>query len=135
MLARPTVEVARRLLGCVLVRRLGGRSVCVRLVETEAYLGAEDPAAHAFAGRTPRTEPLWGPPGTLYVYLVYGMHHCLNLAADREGLPGCVLVRAAEPLPEAAWRPTPAAGPAGCAARWASTAATRAAAFSIRTGR
>ncbi|HXY40817.1 MAG TPA: DNA-3-methyladenine glycosylase, partial [Vicinamibacteria bacterium] len=61
--------------------------------------GPEDPAAHAFAGRTPRTEPLWGPPGTLYVYLIYGIHFCLNLTVDRSGFPGCVLIRAAEPLP------------------------------------
>lgn len=99
MLALPTVEAARSLIGCVLVRRLGARLLSARIVETEAYLGGDDPAAHAFAGRTPRTEPLWGPPGTIYVYLVYGMHYCLNLAVDREGFPGCVLVRAAEPLP------------------------------------
>ena len=82
----------------MLVRRRGERTIAVRIVETEAYLGPHDPAAHAAAGRTPRTEPLWGPPGTVYVYLVYGMHHCLNLTVDREGVPGCVLVRAAEPL-------------------------------------
>jgi DNA-3-methyladenine glycosylase len=65
-------------------------------VEAEAYLGADDPAAHAARGRTARTEPLWGPPGTVYVYFVYGMHHCLNLAVDAAGVPGCVLIRAAE---------------------------------------
>jgi DNA-3-methyladenine glycosylase len=97
-LAAPTVDAARALLGCVLVRRGGPRTLAARIVETEAYLGPEDPAAHAYSGRTPRTEPLYGPPGTLYVYLVYGMHHCLNLAVDRDGFPGCVLVRAAEPL-------------------------------------
>jgi DNA-3-methyladenine glycosylase len=67
-------------------------------VETEAYLSEGDPAAHSFRGRTPRTAPLWGPPGTLYVYFVYGMHHCLNLAVDQEGVPGSVLIRAAEPV-------------------------------------
>lgn len=97
-LAAPTVEAARALLGCVLVRRRHGRVWAARIVETEAYLGAGDPAAHAYAGRTPRTEPLFGPPGTLYVYLVYGVHHCLNVAVDRDGVPGCVLVRAAEPI-------------------------------------
>jgi DNA-3-methyladenine glycosylase len=83
----------------VLVRRAGGRRIAARIVEAEAYLGADDPAAHVFRGRTARTAPLFGPPGTVYVYLVYGLHHCLNLAVDGPGLPGCVLVRAAEPLP------------------------------------
>jgi len=97
ILARTPAEAAPALLGRLLVRR--GRSPLVlRIVETEAYEGDGDPAAHAFRGRTPRTEPLWGPPGTLYVYFVYGMHHCLNLAVDREGTPGCVLIRAAEPV-------------------------------------
>ncbi len=98
LLTRRTVAAARGLLGCVLVRRARGRTFAVRIVETEAYLGGEDPAAHAFVGRTPRTAPLWGVPGTIYVYRIYGMHHCLNLAVDRPGFPGCVLIRAAEPL-------------------------------------
>jgi DNA-3-methyladenine glycosylase len=98
LLSRPTADAARALLGCLLLRRLGDRLLAARIVETEAYLGSEDPAAHAFAGRTARTEPLWGSPGTIYVYLVYGMHHCLNLAVDRQGVPGCALIRAAEPL-------------------------------------
>lgn len=97
-LAQAPAEAARFLLGKVLVRIRGGRARAARIVETEAYLGAGDPAAHAWSGRTKRTEPLWGPPGTLYVYFVYGRHHCLNLAVDRAGRPGCVLIRAAEPL-------------------------------------
>jgi DNA-3-methyladenine glycosylase len=95
-LGQPPAQAAPWLLGKRLVRRRGRAEVVVRIVETEAYLGPHDPAAHAARGRTARTEPLWGPPGTVYVYLVYGMHHCLNLAADAEGVPGCVLIRAAE---------------------------------------
>jgi DNA-3-methyladenine glycosylase len=98
LLRRPAVEAAPALLGHILVRRFRGRALAARIVETEAYLGADDPAAHAFRGRTARTEPLWGRAGTIYVYFIYGMHHCLNLTADRPGVPGCVLIRAAEPL-------------------------------------
>lgn len=98
ILALPAREAARGLIGRVLVRRANGRTLRARIVEAEAYLGESDPAAHAYRGRTPRTAPLYGPPGTLYVYFVYGMHHCLNLAVDRAGTPGCVLIRAAEPL-------------------------------------
>jgi DNA-3-methyladenine glycosylase len=98
LLSLPPVEAAPRLIGQVLVRRRGRRLLGARIVEVEAYVGADDPAAHAFRGRTPRTAPLWGPPGTVYVYFIYGMYYCLNLAVDREGVPGCVLIRAAEPL-------------------------------------
>ena len=99
LLSRPAADAARGLIGCVLVRRTRGRTLTARIVEAEAYLGTGDPAAHVFRGRTPRTEPLFGPPGTLYVYLVYGMHHCLNLAVDGPDAAGCVLIRAAEPRP------------------------------------
>ena len=99
LLRSPAVEAARGLIGQVLVRRDSRGIRAARIVETEAYLGAGDPAAHAFRGRTRRTDPLWGEPGTLYVYFIYGMHHCLNLAVDAPGVPGCVLIRAAEPLP------------------------------------
>jgi DNA-3-methyladenine glycosylase len=68
------------------------------VVETEAYIGLEDLAAHASRGKTERTKVLFGPPGRAYVYLIYGMHECLNVTTDRDGVPGCVLIRALEPL-------------------------------------
>lgn len=111
VLGLPPERAARRLLGQVLVRRWRGRALPVRIVETEAYQAADDPAAHAFRGRTPRTEPLWGPPGTLYVYFVYGMHHCLNLSVDRAGGAGCVLIRAASPLEGSGLAPDACRGP------------------------
>jgi DNA-3-methyladenine glycosylase len=91
---RPAEVVARELLGTVLVY---GDAVG-RIVETEAYLGLTDRAAHAWRGLTPRTKVLFGPPGHAYVYLIYGMYECLNLVAEGEGSPGCVLIRALEPV-------------------------------------
>jgi len=97
--ARPCVTVARELLGCVLARRLpDGGILRGRIVETEAYVGEEDKACHARAGRTARTDPLYGPPGLAYVYLTYGMHYMLNAVAEPEGMPAAALIRAAEPL-------------------------------------
>jgi DNA-3-methyladenine glycosylase len=96
--ARPTARVARDLLGKVLVRQESGVLRRARIVEVEAYLGLRDQASHARRGPTPRAAIMFGPPGHLYVYLVYGMHHCLNLVTERDGVAGAVLVRAAEPL-------------------------------------
>ena len=96
-LSQTPARAARFLLGQILVRRQGARVHAVRIVETEAYLGADDAAAHSFRGRTARTEPIWGDPGTLYVYFIYGMYYCLNIVVEPKGAPGCVLIRAAEP--------------------------------------
>jgi DNA-3-methyladenine glycosylase len=96
--ARDTLSVARDLLGRWLVRRLGGERVSGRIVEVEAYIGEEDEASHARPGRTRRNEPMYGPPGHAYVYLIYGMYHCFNVVTEHEGFPAAILIRALEPL-------------------------------------
>jgi DNA-3-methyladenine glycosylase len=91
---RPTVEVARGLLGMILVHGPTAGAI----VETEAYLGADDLAAHSARGLTARTRVIFGPPGHAYVYLIYGMYECLNLVTEPDGKPGCVLIRALQPV-------------------------------------
>ncbi len=95
---REPAIVARELLGKLLIRRQGRRLLAGRIVEDEAYLGAEDPAAHAFAGRTARNAVLFGPPGFAYVYFIYGNHYCLNVSCMPEGKGEGVLLRAMEPV-------------------------------------
>jgi DNA-3-methyladenine glycosylase len=92
----PPDVVARKLLGKLLVR--AEKAMVGRIVEAEAYFGESDPAAHSFAGKTARNAVLFGPPGHAYVYFVYGMHFCLNVSCEPEGVAGCVLLRALEPL-------------------------------------
>ena len=91
---RPTAEVARALLGKVLVH---GPAAGI-IVETEAYPGRDDLASHSARGITGRTRVIFGPPGHAYVYLIYGMYECLNLVTEPDGTPGCVLIRALEPV-------------------------------------
>ena len=108
---RDSVTVARSLLGHVLHHETPAGARAGRIVEVEAYLGLNDLAAHAAKGLTPRTKVLFGPPGHAYVYLIYGMYECLNLVAEPDGTPGCVLIRALEPVTglEAMRRDRPAA--------------------------
>jgi DNA-3-methyladenine glycosylase len=85
-------------LGKLIVRKQGPRIIAGRIVEVEAYLGADDMAAHAVAGRTARNSVLFGPPGHAYVYFIYGVHYCLNISCLPDGVAGCVLIRALQPI-------------------------------------
>ena len=95
---RPAPEVARDLLGCLLVREQGGTRLAGVICETEAYQGEADLGCHASAGKTPRTSVMYGPPGHAYVYFTYGMHWLLNVVTDREEIPAAVLIRAIQPV-------------------------------------
>jgi DNA-3-methyladenine glycosylase len=93
---RPTLTVARSLIGKYLVRVIDGQILAGKIVEVEAYVGARDKVCHASKGRTKRTEVMFGPAGISYVYLIYGMYHCLNVVTEREEFPAAVLIRAIE---------------------------------------
>src|SRR5947209_4572181 len=97
-LNRDPREVCPELLGKIIVRKQGRKLLAGRIVEVEAYLGADDAAAHAAAGRTARNDVLFGPPGHAYVYFIYGNHYCLNVSCLPDGVPGCALIRALEPV-------------------------------------
>ena len=93
---RPTVQVARSLIGKYLIRSIAGQEVAAKIIEVEAYVGPLDRACHASKGRTQRTDVMFGPGGVAYVYLIYGMYHCLNVVTEREEFPSAVLIRAIE---------------------------------------
>lgn len=95
--SRPVVEVAQALIGARLVRLIDSQRMSGIIIETEAYAGESDLACHARAGRTPRTEVMYGPPGRAYVYFIYGMHWMLNVVAEPEGSPSAILIRALAP--------------------------------------
>lgn len=89
-----TLKVAQDLLGCVLVRKISNREIRALITETEAYMGEDDLASHASKGRTPRTEIMYGEAGHAYVYMIYGMYHCLNIVTEKKDFPAAVLIRA-----------------------------------------
>ena len=93
---RPTLTVAKSLLGKYLIRENGQGVIAGKIIEVEAYIGEQDKACHASRGRTPRTDVLFGPAGISYVYLIYGVYHCLNVVTEREAFPSAVLIRAVE---------------------------------------
>lgn len=93
---RPTLTVARSLVGKYLMRQNGAGTIAGKIVEVEAYVGPQDKACHASKGRTQRTDVLFGEPGIAYVYLIYGMYHCLNVVTEADGFPAAVLIRAIE---------------------------------------
>ena len=98
--AQDTHKVARELLGKLLVRKWRGKNIAGRIVEVESYIGENDKACHAAKGRTKRNEIMFGKAGCAYVYLIYGMYHCLNVVTEKKDFPAAVLIRALEPVEE-----------------------------------
>ena len=96
--SRYTPDVAHELLGCLLVRRVGRKTLSGRIVEVEAYRGSDDPASHSYHGPTKRSSIMFGEAGHVYVFFSYGNHWCLNFTTEAEGEPGAVLIRALEPV-------------------------------------
>lgn len=96
--AQPTLQVARKLLGKYLVLKQNGIIFSGKIVETEAYVGKDDPASHAFGRVTPRNQIMYGPPGYAYIYFIYGNHFCLNFVTEKKGSPAAVLIRSLEPM-------------------------------------
>lgn len=96
---RDSLTVARELIGCTLVHECADGVLRGKIVETEAYLGSYDAAAHSYKGKTERVKALYGPKGVSYIYLIYGMHYCFNISSGDSDEPECVLIRALEPLP------------------------------------
>lgn len=90
---RNTLKVARDLLGCFLIRKIGKKIIKGVITETEAYVGEDDLACHASKGRTPRTEIMYGEAGRAYIYMIYGMYHCLNIVTEKKNFPAAVLIR------------------------------------------
>lgn len=93
-----TVKVAKELIGKILSVESDAGILTGRIVETEAYLGSEDPAAHSFNGKTKRTSPMFEKGGNIYIYIIYGIYYCLNFSTEKEGIGNAILIRAIEPL-------------------------------------
>lgn len=100
---KDTVKAAKELIGCRLVRCFGEHRAEAVITETEAYKGGEDPASHAHRGTTERNKLMFGRAGMLYVYFSYGMHYCMNIVTEQEGVPGAVLIRGAKPVKGLDW--------------------------------
>ncbi len=98
LLGQSAVDVAPSLLGWTFATNIGGERTAVRLTEVEAYMGRDDPASHAFRGRTTRNAPMFSAGGVIYVYFIYGMHHAVNIVTGGEGDPGAVLLRGGDPI-------------------------------------